>query len=151
MSIDRAALDQRFAAMLHAGSKQAAMGESCTLPLVSTATYALSGDPAGPQQYGRWSNPTWSALEEALARLEGAEVIAFPSGMAAIAAVYYALLRPGDRILLPTDGYFTTRLAAEKYLAPMGVVVEQCPTAQLTARDLTGFALVWAETPSNQR
>jgi cystathionine gamma-lyase len=149
MSIDRAALDQRFAAMLHAGSKQAAMGESCTLPLVSTATYALSGDPAGPQQYGRWSNPTWSALEEALARLEGAEVIAFPSGMAAITAVYYALLKPGDRILLPTDGYYTTRLAAEKYLAPMGVVVEQCPTAQLAARDLTGFALVWAETPSN--
>ncbi len=41
----------------------------------------------------------------------------FPSGMAAISAVFFALLQAGDRILLPADGYYTTRLLAQRFLA----------------------------------
>lgn len=139
----------RFAAMLHLASKRTATGAPFTPPIVNTSIYALPGEPAGDYQYARWANPTWSALEEALACLEDAEVVTFPSGMAAIAAVFYALLKPGDRLLLPADGYYTTRIAADRYLAPLGVRVETCATAEVAARALDGVRMVLVETPSN--
>ena len=52
-----------------------------------------------------------------------------------------SLLRPGDRVLLPSDGYYTSRLLAEKYLAPMGVAVDLCPTRDYDTRDLAGCRL----------
>jgi cystathionine gamma-lyase len=69
--------------------------------------------------------------------------------MAAIAAVGLALLKPGDRLLLPADGYYTTRILADKYFAPFGIQVQTCPTAAAAAADLTGLRLVVLETPSN--
>ncbi|HZX42989.1 MAG TPA: aminotransferase class I/II-fold pyridoxal phosphate-dependent enzyme, partial [Myxococcaceae bacterium] len=50
-------------------------------------------------------------LEEAVAALEGAEAAAvFGSGMAALRAVFDAQgLAPGDRVVLPMDGYGATR------------------------------------------
>jgi cystathionine gamma-lyase len=111
--------------------------------------YRLAPDPSGPYQYARWANPTWIALEESLALLEDAETVTFPSGMAAIAAAMYSMLRSGDRILLPSDGYYTVRIFAEKYLMPMGVAFDLCPTAEISNRTLDGYRLVWIETPSN--
>ena len=69
--------------------------------------------------------------------------------MAAIAAVLLRPLKPGDRILLPSDGYYTVRVFAERYLIPMGVIVEQVPTAETAERALEGYRVVWVETPSN--
>jgi cystathionine gamma-lyase len=69
--------------------------------------------------------------------------------MAAIAAVFYALLKPGDRVLLPADGYYTTRISAEKFLAPMGVQIDTCATAALASHPFDGYRLVLVETPSN--
>ncbi|HVE90449.1 MAG TPA: PLP-dependent transferase, partial [Burkholderiaceae bacterium] len=60
-----------------------------------------------------------------------------------------SVLKSGDRVLLPSDGYYTVRLFAEKYLLPMGVVVDSCATAEVEARSLDGYKLVWIETPSN--
>jgi cystathionine gamma-lyase len=71
--------------------------------------------------------------------------------MAATAAVLYALLGPGDRVLMPSDAYYTTRLFAERYLSRFGVQVEVVPTLQIEDHDLAGFKLVWIETPSNPR
>ncbi len=139
----------RFAAMLHLASKRTATGTPFSPPIVNTSIYALPGEPAGDYQYARWANPTWTALEEALACLEEAEVVTFPSGMAAIAAVFSALLKPGDRVLLPADGYYTTRIAADRYLAPQGVQIETCATAAVGARALDGLRMVLVETPSN--
>jgi cystathionine beta-lyase/cystathionine gamma-synthase len=50
-------------------------------------------------------------LEEAMAALEGAEAAAvFGSGMAALRAVFDAQgLKPGDRVVMPADGYGATR------------------------------------------
>jgi len=57
----------------------------------------------------RGENPV--LLEEAIAALEGAEASAvFGSGMAALRAVFDAQgMSPGDRVVLPTDGYGATR------------------------------------------
>jgi cystathionine gamma-lyase len=141
--------DERFARALHHAAQAVRPNEPLAPPIVATSVYHLPGDPAGPYQYGRWSNPTWSALEETLAVLEDAPVVILPSGMAAVAAVYYALLRAGDRVLLPADGYYVTRALAEQYLAPFGVVAATVPTAELADADFAGVRLVWIETPSN--
>jgi cystathionine gamma-lyase len=142
-------IDERFARALHHASKSTAYGEAFAPPIVNTSVYRLEADPSGPYQYARWGNPTWTALEEALAILEDAETVTFPSGMAAIASVFYGMLKRGDRVLLPSDGYYTVRVFAEKYLLPMGVVVDQVATVDTAARALDGDRLVWVETPSN--
>jgi len=41
------------------------------------------------------------------------------------------------------------RVFAEKYLLPVGIAVDFCPTAEVAVRSLHGYRLVWIETPSN--
>jgi O-acetylhomoserine (thiol)-lyase len=51
-------------------------------------------------RYGRQGNPTVSALEDKITRMEGgAASICFATGMAAIGALFQALLREGDHVL----------------------------------------------------
>ena len=67
-----------------------------------SATYTSPGDPAGHAlTYGRFHNPTWTMWEDALGAMEGGTVVSFASGMAAVAAVFGALLKPGDTVVLP--------------------------------------------------
>ncbi len=139
----------RFAEFLHRESKVPLPGATFAPAITPTSVYAMPGDPAGPYQYGRWSNPGWTALEGALGALEDAEAIIFPSGMAAVSAVLATGLRPGDRLLLQSDGYGGTRAAAAKFLAPMGVQVDTCATAQLAGQPLETYRLVLLETPAN--
>ena len=79
-------------------------------PIFASA-YATPGDPAeSAYTYARFQNPTWGELEHALGTLEGGIARIFPSGMAAVMAVFAAILRPGDTIVLPSDCYYTTRI-----------------------------------------
>lgn len=140
--------DERVARALHHAGAQP-IGAPLTPPLVLSTAYVLPGDPSGEFQYARWANPTWTALDAALAHLEDAPVVTFPSGMAAIAAVFYGLLRAGDRILLPADGYYTTRILADRFLTALGVNFDLVATAALGAHSFAGYRLVMIETPSN--
>ncbi|PYE86037.1 cystathionine gamma-lyase [Pseudoroseicyclus aestuarii] len=135
--------------LLHLRGTLPEKGEPLSLPLTMSSVFHLPGDPAGVPAYGRMANPTWEAAEHALGHLEGAPALLFPSGMAAIAAAFFALLKAGDRLLLPTDGYYTSRLLAENYLARLGVEVEQRPTTAFSEGGFEGFAMVFLETPSN--
>lgn len=130
-------------------STKAHTGDPVTPPIVLSGVFFLPGDPTGPYQYARWSNPTWTALEDALSILEDAESVIFPSGMATVAAVLCSQLKPGDRVLLPSDAYSTSRVLADKYLAAVGVQVATCPSADYDKQDFTGFRVVWVESPSN--
>ncbi|QFG20428.1 cystathionine gamma-lyase [Actinomadura sp. WMMB 499] len=114
------------------------------------AHFHLPGEPVGPYTYGRDSNPTWTLLETAIGELEGgAEVAAFSSGMAAIAAVLLSQVRAGDTVVLPTDCYQTTRALKER-LESYGAEVRMAPTARDAQLDLLdGARLIWLETPSN--
>ena len=118
---------------------------------VFAGTYRHAGDPAGdPFTYGRYANPTWSAYEAAMGELEGGSCLAFASGMAAVAAVLGTALRPGDVVVLPSDGYYTARVLAEGYLTQMGVRVRTAPTGDAALEGLVqGARLVWLESPTN--
>ena len=92
---------------------------------------------------------TWEAVEEMLSHLEDAEAVAFPSGMAAISAVLFGLLRAGDRILLPSDAYYTPRVLAERFFAHGDVRSWLLPFAAglLLGEALCAFgAAAWLET-----
>jgi cystathionine gamma-lyase len=142
---------------VHAGLPPAETGAPLLPGPVFAAPYHLGG-PAGNvggepvpglDHYGREGNPTWRRYEQALAELEGGEVVLFSSGMAAITALLLPILRPGDTVVIPADGYFSGR-SVGAHLAERGVTVRQQPTARaLSEKDVDGAALVLLETPSN--
>jgi len=139
----------RAASISHLRRHKLAKGEPVALPITMSSMFHLPGEPAGHRQYGRWDNPTWEAVEEALAHLEDAPCVAFPSGMAAISAAFMAVLKAGDRILVPSDGYYTTRLFAERFLKAFGVSMDTRPTRSFADGGFDGYRLVFIETPSN--
>lgn len=139
----------RAANLIHLRRRKLAKGDPVPLPLTMAAMYNLPGDPAGFSQYGRFDNPTWDAVEEMLSHLEDAATVAFPSGMAAISAAFFSLLKSGDRILLPSDGYYTTRILAERFLRPMGVAFDVRATGSFLDGGFDGYRLVFMETPAN--
>ena len=141
--------NSRAARLPHLRRDELAKGDPVPPPLTLASIFHLPGDPAGFRQYGRFDNPTWSAVEKLLGHLEVAPALALPSGMAAISAVFLALLKSGDRILLPSDGYYTTRMLAERFLKPMGVSHDTRPTASFLDGGFDGYRLVFVETPSN--
>ena len=112
------------------------------------APFHASGDPAASEfTYGRYDNPTWRAYERALAQLEGGEVAVFSSGMAAVSTLLLALLQPGERLVLPSDGYFTVRALAQELL-PFDVLEVPSDTDAFVEA-ARGARLVWVETPTN--
>jgi cystathionine gamma-lyase len=142
--------DALIARLLHHRANRLAPGDSVVPAVWPTALFHLPGDPAGaPFQYGRFHNPSWLELESALDVLEGANTVLFPSGMAAVAAAFFSIVRSGDRVLLPSDGYYATRVLGEQFLGPLGATVETRPTTRLLDGGFEGFRLVLLETPSN--
>lgn len=141
--------DARIARLLHHRKPGLSQGDPIVPPIVASATFHLPSVQSGGQFYGRNSNPSWEAVEAQLAILEDAEVVSFPSGMAAIAAALFATLKAGDRLVIPSDGYYVTRILSEGFLKPLGIDVVQLPTRDYSSADFTGVAVVYLETPSN--
>lgn len=141
--------DRRFADMLHHRAERLGRGDPIAPPITSATTFHLPGLEGARHTYGRAAMPTWEEVEEQLAILEGATVVGFPSGMAAIAAALFATLKAGDRLVLPKDGYYTTRLLADRFLEPLGVHVTQVATRDVDQADFTGTSVVFLESPSN--
>ncbi len=140
---------RRAAQLLHLRQAGLSKGDPVSLPLDMTSVYHLPGDPAGHRQYGRFDNATWEAVEHSLGHLENAHCVAFPSGMAAITASLLAFAENGDRVLLPSDGYYTPRVLADRFLEKLGIQFDLRPTASFLDRGFDGYRIVFAETPSN--
>ncbi|WP_367718564.1 cystathionine gamma-lyase [Nitratireductor sp. GISD-1A_MAKvit] len=139
----------RAASLSHLHSAKLSRGDPLSTPIVMSSVFHLPGDPAGARQYGRFDSPTWEAVEAALAHLEEAEALVFPSGMAAISSVLLALLSSGDRVLIPSDGYYTPRVLLEKHLTRLGIGYDTRPTATFLDGGFSGYGMVLVETPSN--
>ena len=139
----------RVARLLHHRKPGLGQGDPIVPPIIPSATFHLPTVQSGGQFYGRNGNPTWDAVEAQLAILEDADCVSFPSGMAAIAAALFATLKAGDRLVIPSDGYYVTRVLSDGFLKPLGVEVTQIPTASYATADFAGAAVVYLETPSN--
>ncbi len=142
--------------LIHAGT-QRVVGQPATPPLVPASIYVSAGQPEPGRGYGRESNPGWEALERALGVLEDAEAVVFASGQAASTALMLALAKGRDRIVLPSDGYYGTRVLADK-LRPHGAVPVYVDLQDLPAVERalaghgpakSGSSLLWTETPTN--
>ena len=74
--------------------------------------------------YGARGTPTAFALEDALCELErGERAFLYPSGLAAIASVLLAVLRPGDRLAVVDTIYPPVRRFCRRVLEPKGIAV----------------------------
>ena len=135
--------------LLHHRARSLSKGDPISLPIMASTTFLLPGDPDGSHFYGRNGNPTVETVEAEIGLLENAETVLFPSGMAAIAAVFHTVLRPGDKVLVHADGYYNVRALLNEHFVPRGVAVETCPTADMAEADMSGCRLVMIETPSN--
>jgi len=114
------------------------------------STFHLAGEvDANSYQYGRFAQPTWHNLEVGFAQLEGGDTVIFPSGMSAAAAILTSLVKSGDTILLPNDGYAPVRYYAEQYLVRFGVKLKTIATKNIDSFDFEGIDLALLETPSN--
>jgi cystathionine gamma-lyase len=132
---------------------------------VFAAPYHAPGDPAGlPYTYARSHNPTWTHLERVIATMESgitasgeayeARAVVFASGMGAIAAVFGAVLRPGDAVVIPANSYYTARVLLREYFMQMGIEVRTVAAMGVDAVEavkplLAGARLLWIESPSN--
>ena len=138
--------------LVHAGTERTA-GAPLGPPLLATSSYVSTGSPDLARGYGRDANPGWTAVEEALAAIEGpaTSAVSFASGQAASMALMLALA-PGRRtIVFPEDGYFKTRALAGM-LAPHGaaaVAVDMLDLAAVSRALGEGPAVLWAEAPTN--
>lgn len=137
--------------VVRAGLPDAKGGEPFLAGPVFAAPFHLPGTPTdSPFSYGRFSNPTWQHYESAIAELEGGPTVLFPSGMAASTAVLSVMLRPGTRVVMPEESYYTTRVIAQQYFTAMGAEIVTVKTVGGDfARALDGAALLWLESPTN--
>ena len=126
------------------------------VPIYATSTFAqdgVGGLREGGYEYSRTANPTRTALEEALASLEGGRhALAFASGMAAGDVALRAMTRPGDHVILGGDAYGGTFRLLDKVLTLWGVEYTTVDLADVgAARNAVrpNTKVIWTETPTN--
>jgi len=138
---------------IHAGQDPEQVTGSVITPIFQTSTYAQPspGDHTG-YEYSRTDNPTRTALQEALASLEGARFgYAFASGLAAEDTVLRSLVS-GDHIVLGNDAYGGTFRLISQVITRAGVTwnaADLTDPAALAADWNPATKIVWMETPTN--
>lgn len=103
--------------------------------------------------YGLQGTPTSFTLEARVATLEGGtHALLTPSGLSAIGLVDAALLKAGDRLLLPDNVYAPSREFARHELARWGIshaFYDPMDVASLAAALTPATRLVWLEAPGS--
>ena len=140
---------------IHAGQEPDPLTGAVVVPIYQTSTFAqdVVGQTRAGYDYSRAGNPTRTALERAIASLEGGRSgFAFASGMAAADTYIRAVLRPGDHLILPDDAYGGTFRLVDKICVPWGLTYTTVPLGDLAAvraaiRPAT--RVIWCETPTN--
>ncbi len=126
---------------------------SVSVPIYQSATFAHPsvGESTG-YDYSRVQNPTREQLEKIVARLEnGADAIAFSTGMAAITAVI-ELFRPGDHIISSDDLYGGSHRLFEYISRKNGMSFDFVDTSDLSAvrsKIKPETKAIFVETPTN--
>jgi cystathionine gamma-synthase len=152
---------------VHAGEERRKPYGALTTPIVQTSTYTFADTAevmdfmhrkaAGAlpvrDEYGRYSNPTQSAVERKVADLEGGErALLFASGMCAITTTMLTLLTSGDHLVMVSDVYPRTRDFALMFLSRWGIETTLVPIDQpaaIAAAIRPTTRLIFSETPTN--
>lgn len=138
---------------VHAGSSTNTVG-AVAPPIHLSTTFRRDpeGGLASDFIYARSGNPDRTALEKAIADLEGgAECVSFASGLAAVHSLLLTL-SPGELALFPDDAYHGTVKLAKESLRRWGLRVrftDFLDPEDLAASLAEGPALAILETPSN--
>jgi cystathionine gamma-synthase len=139
---------------VHAGRAPDPASGAVAEPIQLSTTFQRAADFTFPSgfDYTRAGNPNRTALEEALALIEGgAAAAAFSSGVAAAGALFQ-LLSPDDHVIAPRAAYHgVLRLLREVFgrwkLAVDFVDMTDLDAVRNALRPNT--RLIWSETPSN--
>ena len=138
---------------IHVGQEPDPATGAITTPIYQTSTYVQEavGEHKG-YDYSRVANPTRSALQIALASLEGADHgIAFSSGLGATTTLMH-LVDPGERVVLIADVYGGVYRMTSQVYEPKGYRFDYVPAdefPQLGDHLDESTRIVWIESPSN--
>jgi len=138
---------------VHAGQEPDPATGAVVPPISLSTTFAQQavGRHRG-WEYARSANPTRSALETAIASLEGARHgLAFASGLAAEDAVLRQMA-PGAGVVLGGDAYGGTFRLIDKVYGASGhpwTAMDLTEPGRLAREWPAGTAIVWAESPTN--
>ncbi|MEU4406559.1 cystathionine gamma-synthase [Streptosporangium sp. NPDC023963] len=140
---------------IHAGQEPDPYTGAVVPPIYAVSTYkqdGVGGLRAG-YEYSRSANPTRSALEEAMAAVEGgSRGLAFASGLAAEDTVLRTICRPGDHVIIPNDAYGGTYRLFAKVHERWGLHYDPVPLGDLAAVAAAvtqKTKIIWVETPTN--
>ncbi|MEU4233429.1 cystathionine gamma-synthase [Nonomuraea sp. NPDC026600] len=140
---------------IHAGQEPDPLTGAVVPPIYATSTYKQDGVGGlrSGYEYSRSANPTRTALEEALAAVEGgARGLAFASGLAAEDALLRTVCKPQDHVIIPNDAYGGTYRLFAKVNERWGLHYDPVPLGDLdavAAAMTQKTRIVWVETPTN--
>jgi cystathionine beta-lyase len=136
---------------IHAGTlHDTATGGVCS-PIHVSSAFAFP-NATGANIYPRYFNaPNQHAVCAKIAALEqGADALAFGSGMAAISTTLLALLDPGDHAVFQADLYGGTLQLISRQLTRLGIAVSFVSgTSGFAAAIRRATRLIYVESPSN--
>ncbi len=148
---------------VHAGEEPPTGSSSVSPDIVLSTNFLVDPDDIGfsaesleeesPYFYSRWATPTVDALERKLSALEASEAaVAFASGMAAVSALFFHLLKSGDHVIVSDICYAGVAELARDKLPSLGVEVSfvDCSFPEDVAAAMRPETrLVHIETPCN--
>lgn len=141
---------------IHAGVVPDPLTGAILTPIYQTTTYVQDSVDeylAKGYSYSRSANPTVRVLENKLTVLEeGHDTTCFGTGMAAINAVFVALLNAGDHAIISDVVYGGTYRLATKIFSRFGVefsFVDTSNPANVEAAIRDNTKLILTETPAN--
>lgn len=147
---------------VHGGEREFRESDAITVPIYQTSTYtfvnsdqvrAFQEGRLARDEYGRYGNPTWRAVERKLADLEGGDdAVLFASGMCAATTTFLAMLPQGSHLVVTSDCYRRTRQFIRQYLTKLGVettVIEPADTQKLADAIRPETRLFFTESPTN--
>ncbi len=154
--------DSIFTRSVHAGEDPKAHHGAISTPVFNASIFAFEDAESGAaihnyEQpgyfYSRLGNPTTEALERAMCELEqGEAALAFASGMAAISAALFSLVKSGDHIVAPESLYITTNSLLNNLQEQFGVAVtyvDAAETHQYAEAIRPNTKILYLETPAN--
>jgi len=161
-------MGNRFATkVVHAGEGKGKPYDAVTMPIVQTSTYTFAStqeilefvadkEDGGTNlrgEYGRYGNPTQTAVEEKVAALEGGgRALLFSSGMGALSTLLLSLLSSEDHLVIASSTYRQTRNIALDHLSRWGIETTFLKDGDIDKLDeslRSNTKLILCEAPTN--